>query len=164
MDLRPPLPLWLQVLACLLVQEQRLHTVFSCQAISLPFSVFVPPAWLPGPLNMNDNTQHKLATASAHGLQHRFSLSLPGYFCHEIRGKEKKFLLLFLHFFFFSCKGSGAGPAPSFCCAQQPRVPRKERQQGHLPLPPAGHSSATGLVGHAGSSSSAIPSEGNGLL
>lgn len=89
-------------------------------------------------------------------------LSLPGYFCHEIRGK-KEILTSLSPFFFFPCKASGAGPAPPLCCAQQPRVPRKETQQGHLPLAPAAHSLATGPVGHAGSPSSAMPNEGTTL-
>lgn len=128
-----------------------------CQALSLPSSVFVPPARVPGPRSVNDNTQHKLAAASAHRLWRCFSLPSPGYFCREIHGKEKKFLLLFLHF--FPCEGSRAGPAPLFCGAQQPGVLRKETQRGHLPLGTA----QPPVCGHAGFPSS-VPSEGNRLL
>lgn len=68
---------------------------------------------------------------SAQGLQQCFS-ALPGYFCHDILGKEK-FLLLFLLFLFYPCKGSGAGPAPPFCCAQQPGV-QGRRHSGDISL------------------------------
>lgn len=139
------------------LREQKPSTVLPCQALSLPSSVFVPPARVPGPRSMNDNTQHKLAAASAHRLWRCFSLPSPGYFCREIHGKEKKFLLLFLHF--FPCEGSRAGPAPLFCGAQQPGVLRKETQRGHLPLGTA----QPPVCGHAGFPSS-VPSEGNRLL
>lgn len=49
----------------------------------------------------------QVAAFSAQGLQQCFS-ALPGYFCHDILGKEK-FLLLFLLFYFTLVREVGLG-------------------------------------------------------
>lgn len=98
---------------------------------------------------------------SAQGLQLCCS-ALPGYFCHDILGKEK-FLLLFLLFCFTPVREVGVGQL--HCSAVLSNQGSKEGDTvGTSPSSTSWALSATALVGYAASLSSAIPNDGNRLL
>lgn len=109
MDLGSPLPLW-GAGPCLspCTGAKATHSILLPSCFTA-FLCVCASSLAPWPSHHNDNTHHKLATASAHRLQHCFSLSLPGYFCHEIPGKEKKFLLLYVHLLPSTVREAGLG-------------------------------------------------------
>lgn len=99
---------------------------------------------------------------SAQELQHCFC-ALPGYFCHDILGKEKC-LLLFLLLYFTPVREVGLGQL--HCSAVLSNQGSKEGDTvGTSPSSTVSWAlSATALLGHAGSPSSATPNDGNRLL
>lgn len=126
--------------SCLWTVVERDRKMDQCVSTNLKKIAFWKGLQAPEKQDMAINNMvtylRQVPAFSAQGLLHCFS-ALPGYFCHDILGKEK-FLLLFLLFYFTPVREVGLGQL--HCSAVlSTRGPRKETRWGHLPPAPAGH-------------------------